>query len=92
MLHCVFTCFDNVLFQQNPLWTNTFIVNADRSINIYIFFFHVSFFLISGGAELEFQSIVFSESDYLVSVSAIPNFEMVLWYVWSISHFIVSLC
>lgn len=48
-------------------------------IYVYAYPTYSEIAVLEGGAELEFQSIVFSESDYLVSVSAIPNFEMVLW-------------
>ncbi|CAL1546993.1 unnamed protein product [Lymnaea stagnalis] len=35
--------------------------------------------VLEGGADLEFQVIDFSEGDHMLSVSGVPNFEIVLW-------------
>ncbi|XP_005104481.2 cilia- and flagella-associated protein 43 [Aplysia californica] len=48
-------------------------------IYVYAYPTYSEISVLEGGAELQFQSIAFSESDYLVSVSGIPNFHMVLW-------------
>ncbi|BFY97723.1 hypothetical protein BsWGS_00763 [Bradybaena similaris] len=35
--------------------------------------------VLTEGADLEFQTIAFSESDYLASISGVPNFKLILW-------------
>ncbi|KAK7108965.1 cilia- and flagella-associated protein 43-like isoform X2 [Littorina saxatilis] len=56
---------------------------AERCIKPKIFIYRYPFMaehvVLEGGAKIEFQQLVFSASDYLLSLSALPEFEMVLW-------------
>lgn len=36
--------------------------------------------LITDGAKLEYIGLAFSTSDHLVSVSGVPDFNMIIWY------------
>ena len=48
----------------------------DLSINVV--FIHL-LLMIAGGAKVAFQKLVFSASNYLLSLSSLPDFELVLW-------------
>lgn len=37
------------------------------------------FFILAGGAEIDFTSVVFSYSDFLCTTSGVPDFTMILW-------------
>ncbi|KAK3771256.1 hypothetical protein RRG08_024335 [Elysia crispata] len=49
--------------------------------NIYVYAYptYAEVSVLEGGAELAFKTLVFSESDYLVSISDVPSFNLVLW-------------
>lgn len=34
------------------------------------------------GAKLEYRSLVFSHSEYMVTITGIPEFQLMLWYVY----------
>ncbi|KAK3096042.1 hypothetical protein FSP39_022384 [Pinctada imbricata] len=52
----------------------------DPKIYIYVYpTFRETAKLQVGGAKLEYSSIVFSHSEYLASISGIPEFELTLW-------------
>ena len=36
-------------------------------------------FYLLGGAKIAYQKLVFSASNYLLSLSSLPDFELVLW-------------
>ncbi|XP_041368827.1 cilia- and flagella-associated protein 43-like isoform X2 [Gigantopelta aegis] len=56
---------------------------AEHCLNPKIFIFDYNGFkdvaVLTGGAQLEFQIIAFSASEYFASISGIPDFELVLW-------------
>ncbi|XP_059155950.1 cilia- and flagella-associated protein 43-like [Physella acuta] len=49
--------------------------------NIYVYAYptYTEISVLQDGADLEFQQLVFSEGDHLISVSAVPNFTLILW-------------
>ncbi|GFO10121.1 cilia- and flagella-associated protein 43-like isoform x2 [Plakobranchus ocellatus] len=51
----------------------------DPSIYVYAYPTYAEVSVLEGGAELAFRKIVFSESDYLVSISDVPSFNLILW-------------
>ncbi|XP_067656775.1 cilia- and flagella-associated protein 43-like isoform X1 [Haliotis asinina] len=56
---------------------------AEQCLNpkIYVFVYPTmrQLGVLEGGAQLEFQQLVFSASEYLLSLSGLPDFEMTLW-------------
>ncbi|KAL8576297.1 hypothetical protein ACOMHN_006220 [Nucella lapillus] len=56
---------------------------AERCINPKIFVYTYpemeQSVVLEGGAQIEFQALVFSASNYLLSLSKLPDFDLVLW-------------
>lgn len=56
---------------------------AERCINPKIFVYTYPSLeqsaVLEGGAQIEFQTLVFSASNYLLSLSTLPEFDLVLW-------------
>jgi len=36
---------------------------------------------LADGAELEYCALAFSTSEYLVSISGVPEYRLIIWYV-----------
>ncbi|KAL3863237.1 hypothetical protein ACJMK2_005002 [Sinanodonta woodiana] len=53
--------------------------NLNPSIYIYMYPTFRELHVLSGGAKLEFQRLVFSTSNYLATLSGVPDFELTLW-------------
>jgi hypothetical protein len=47
--------------------------------HLHLYSTYLRLFSVLGGAKLEFQKLVFSSSNYFLSLSGIPDFELVLW-------------
>ena len=50
-----------------------------KAILLHVVNFH--FLHVADGAKLEYTELFFSSSDYLCSLSGIPEFELTLWFV-----------
>ncbi|XP_071090035.1 cilia- and flagella-associated protein 43-like isoform X1 [Haliotis cracherodii] len=62
---------------------NKYFAVAEQCLNpkIYVFVFPTfkEFSVLEGGAQLEFQQLVFSASEFLLSLSGLPGYQMTLW-------------
>uniref|UniRef100_A0A0L8FH89 Cilia- and flagella-associated protein 43 n=1 Tax=Octopus bimaculoides TaxID=37653 RepID=A0A0L8FH89_OCTBM len=56
---------------------------SDKCLHPKIYIYRFPLFLkvteFEGGGKLECQALLFSPSDYLISISGIPDYELSLW-------------
>lgn len=69
------TVINVITGKLNKVW-----YDDDSVIKVNLDFYKI--FIVAGGAEIDFTSVVFSYSDFLCTTSGVPDFTMILWWVY----------
>ena len=83
-IHLIKNKMMNILYVELH-WMNEYVALHCAEYWVYAVC-HQSLLMWTDGAQLEFCALAFSTSEYLVSISAVPEYKLIIWYVSQLIH------